>query len=47
MVVSVVTGSRHLPNQPYFRHVVVVVTIVSVVKGVLWLAVVLSSYKKD
>lgn len=40
-VIFVVTGSRHLPNQPHFIQVVVVAVIVSVVIGVV--VVVLSS----
>lgn len=41
-VIFVVTGSRHLPNQPHFIQVVVVAVIVSVVIGAV--VVVLSSY---
>ena len=44
IVVFVVTGSRQLPNQPHFTHVVVVAVIVSVVNDVVSLVVVLSSY---
>ena len=40
-VTFVVTGLRHLPNQPHFMQVVVVAVIVSVVIGIV--AVVLSS----
>ena len=32
IVVLVVIGSKHLPNQPHFMHVVVVAVIVSVVR---------------
>jgi len=43
IVVFVGSGSRQLPNQPHFRHVVVCVVMVSVVSEVVALVVVLSS----
>ena len=44
MVVFFVTSSRHFPNQPHFKQVVVVAVIVSVVMGGVY--VVLSSCKR-
>jgi len=43
IVVFVGSGSKQLPNQPHFRHVVVCVVMVSVVSGVVVPVVVLSS----
>ena len=43
IVVFVVAGSRQPPNQPYWRHVVTEVVIVSVVTGTVEEVVVLSS----
>lgn len=47
IVVFVVTGSRQLPNQPHWRHVVVAVVIVCVVSADVEDVVVLSSWTDE